>query len=130
MGVNLLLDTHVLLWALMEPKKLSDSVRKWLENPQNNLLVSTASAWEISTKFRIGKLPHARVLIQRYGQTLARLGAQSLPITDAHALKAGSWPMAHRDPFDRMLAAQAHLEDILLVSADTALDLFGVNRQW
>lgn len=130
MGVSLLLDTHVLLWAVMEPEKLSAPVLELLENPKTSLLVSAASAWEIASKFRIGKLPHAKALVQHYGQTLARLSAQSLPITDAHALQAGSWSVAHPDPFDRMLAAQAHLEGIPLVSADVALDLFGINRRW
>ncbi|MHB8263116.1 MAG: type II toxin-antitoxin system VapC family toxin [Acidimicrobiales bacterium] len=130
MGVTLLLDTHVLLWAAMEPEKLSAAAMELLENPENNLLVSAASAWEIATKFRLGKLPHAKAMVRHYGQALTRLRAQSLPVTDAHALQAGSWPIAHRDPFDRMLAAQAHLETVSLVSADSALDEFGIGRIW
>ncbi len=130
MGITALLDTHVLLWAAIEPEKLSVPAIELLENLENRLLVSTASAWEISTKFRLGRLPHAKSLIRRYGQVLAQLGAHSLPITDAHALKAGSWPIAHRDPFDRMLAAQAQLESITLISADKAMDDFGINRVW
>lgn len=126
----MLLDTHALLWAVMEPEKLSAPILELLQDPQNHLLVSTVSAWEIAAKFRIGKLPHAKALLQHYAQTLARLGAQSLPITDAHALKAGSWTTGHRDPFDRMLAAQAHTEGLPLVSADLALDLFGIQRHW
>lgn len=130
MGVVLLLDTHVLLWAAMEPDKLSVPARKLLEHPENDLLVSAASAWEIATKFRLGKLSHAKKMVNHYGQVLARLGAKTLAITDAHALQAGSWPISHRDPFDRVLTAQSCLENISLVSADTILDEFGIERIW
>lgn len=128
--MTLLLDTHVFLWALMEPDKLSAKVRDLLENPGNELLVSSASAWEISTKCRLGKLTVSKRLFSSYGQVISGLGARSIPVTDEHALKAGSWDIAHRDPFDRMLAAQAHLEKVPIVSADIFLDAFGIDRIW
>ncbi len=130
MGVTVLLDTHVFLWAVLEPEKLSRRSLELLEDPDNKLLVSVASAWEISTKFRLGRLDGAKSVVRHYQQALSGLGAESLPITNAHALLAGSWPMDHKDPFDRMLAAQAHLGSFPIVSADIILESFGCTRFW
>lgn len=130
MGITVLLDTHVFLWAILEPEKLSRQSLELVENPHNTLLVSVASAWEISTKFRLGRLDGAKTIVRHYQQALSGLGARSLPITDAHALRAGSWTVDHKDPFDRMLAAQAHLESVPIVSIDKYLDKFGSVRLW
>ncbi|MHB8370422.1 MAG: type II toxin-antitoxin system VapC family toxin [Leptospirales bacterium] len=130
MGITLLLDTHVFLWAVLEPEKLSPRSLELLEDPDNTLLVSVVSAWEISTKFRLGRLDGAKNIVRHYQQALSGLGARSLAITDAHALRAGSWPMDHKDPFDRMLAAQAHLESVPIVSVDSTLEKFGSVRLW
>lgn len=130
MGITVLLDTHVFLWAVLEPQKLSGCSRELLEDPDNSLLVSVVSAWEISIKFRLGRLNGAKSIIRHYSHALSGLGATSLPITDAHALRAGSWAMDHKDPFDRMLAAQAHLESVPIVSADVILEEFGSTRIW
>lgn len=89
--MQLLLDTHVLLWALLEPQKLSPTLRNALEDSDNTLMVSAASAWEIATKWRLGKLLHAKAVVENY----------------AMARQAGLWQMPHRDPFNRLLAAQA-----------------------
>jgi len=113
-----LLDTHVLLWALAEPGKLSQNARSVLADRRIDLWVSAASAWEIATKHRIGKLPGAGRLVRDYERNLDRLGAQPLPITAAHALSAGNLDWHHRDPFDRVLAAQAQLEQLPLMTAD------------
>ncbi|HET8957188.1 MAG TPA: type II toxin-antitoxin system VapC family toxin [Microcella sp.] len=118
----LLLDTHVLLWALAQPRKLSPSARSLLSDRSIDLVVSAASAWEIATKHRIGKLPGAAGVIGDLDRHLDRLGAQHLSITTAHALTAGLLDWDHRDPFDRMLAAQARLEQLSLMTIDPVFD--------
>lgn len=115
-----LLDTHALLWALTDPLRLGSLARAVIENPATRLLVSAATAWELSTKHRLGRLPQADPLLAAYPRHLARLGAQELPVTSEHALLAGALDWSHRDPFDRMLVAQALLESLPLVSCDSA----------
>jgi PIN domain nuclease of toxin-antitoxin system len=119
-GVSYLLDTHVLLWLLSTPERVPENLRRLLGDRANPLLVSAASALEITTKIRIGKLdaPHLPVSLPR---RLADLGATPLPISVDHALLAGSLNWEHRDPFDRILVAQATLEDATLVTVDSAL---------
>ena len=131
MGVVIyLVDTHAVLWWLTDSPELSPKARGLLADPGNRLLVSSASAWEVATKFRLGKLPSAAVIANDFADWVAKMGADELPITFAHAHRAGLFPQPHRDPFDRMLAAQSLLEDVPLVSRDTALDAFGVTRLW
>ena len=113
-----LLDTHVLLWALAEPHKLSAGARALLADRRVDLYASAASAWEIATKNRIGKLSGAGRIVTDFERHLEQLGAHPLSITAAHALRAGSLQWDHRDPFDRMLAAQAEIEGIPLITAD------------
>jgi PIN domain nuclease of toxin-antitoxin system len=125
-----LLDTHALLWALLEDELISRRARKLILSPANELLISAASAWEIATKFRRGKLPHAQVLAGNFIATITAAGYLLLPMSVEHALRAGSLPGDHRDPFDRMLAAQSIHEDIPLLSNDEQLDVFGVRRIW
>lgn len=122
--MQLLLDTHVLLWALLEPQKLSPTLRNALEDSDNTLIVSAASAWEIATKWRLGKLQHARAVVENYAMALHRLAAIELPISGAVARQAGLWEVPHRDPFDRLLAAQARSDDLLLASTDLAFAQF------
>ena len=117
-----LLDTHALLWALTDPDRLGASARGVVEDPSSDLVVSAASAWEVATKSRLGKLSGADALLVAYPDHLQRLGVRSLPVTDRHALVAGRLDWAHRDPFDRMLAAQAMLEGLTLVTRDPAFD--------
>ncbi|MGH8396977.1 MAG: type II toxin-antitoxin system VapC family toxin [Gammaproteobacteria bacterium] len=128
--MNILLDTHVFLWAAMQPEQLSSKARRLLENEETGVAVSVATAWEISTKFRLGRLPGAKLLIANYEEAVRRLRARSLPISNAHALLAGAYKQAHRDPFDRILAAQADIEGLTLVSKDRALRQFGVKLLW
>ena len=130
MGVKLLLDTHTLLWALMQPDQLSQKARKHIEAPENQLLVSAASAWEITTKHRLGKLKQADALVSAYPQHIQKLGARELAISTAHALLAGGFQAEHRDPFDRMLAAQAMIEGLTLVTKDSAFDQFPIRLLW
>lgn len=116
--MRLLLDTHVLLWALRDPARLSAEASALIREPSNELVVSAATAWEIATKHRIGKLPDAAPILLAYSEYLDRLGAVELEITARHALVAGQLDWDHRDPFDRILAAQSMLESLVLVTAD------------
>lgn len=128
---QLMLDTHVLLWALTNPDRLSTKIRDAVARRNVALFASTASAWEIATKQRLGKLPQAEVLTRAYRQHLTRLGVESIPITDEHSLLAGSMEWAHRDPFDRMIAAQCMTESVPLATADSAFTtLVGVEVIW
>jgi PIN domain nuclease of toxin-antitoxin system len=122
--MKLLLDTHVLLWAALEPQKLSHSQREALENSGNQLLVSAASAWEIATTWRLGKLNQAGAVVRNYRQVLDRLAANDLPISGDVARQAGLLQVEHRDPFDRLLAAQAMAENLLLASSDPVFTTF------
>jgi PIN domain nuclease of toxin-antitoxin system len=122
--VKLLLDTHILLWALLEPQKLSPELRNALEDSDTTLLVSAATAWEIATKWRLGKLNQAQAVVEHYAMALHRLAAIELPISGAVARQAGLWDVPHRDPFDRLLAAQAHTDIRVLASPDAAFAQF------
>ncbi len=126
-----LLDTHTVLWALTDPSRLGGEAAKVIANRRSRLVVSAASAWEIATKHRIGKLPHADAVIGGYARHLDRLGATRLPLTEEHCLLSGSLDWAHRDPFDRMLAAQAMIESLTLVTEDSAFRrLPGLRTLW
>jgi len=115
-----LLDTHVLLWWLFDDPQLGEGCRGIISAPEHEILVSSASAWEIATKFRIGKLPEAAELMDDYQGILAQAGFGKLPVRTAHALRAGSLAIKHRDPFDRMLMAQAELEGMPILTYDRA----------
>jgi PIN domain nuclease of toxin-antitoxin system len=124
MGVSVLLDTHVLLWAFASPDRLSPPVHALLEDPQTDVLVSAVSAWEIATKYRLGKLPNAERIVTGYAAHLITLRGRELPVLSAHALAARLFAVDHRDPFDRMLAAQAIGESLPLVTADPVMAVF------
>lgn len=128
--MRLLLDTHALLWWLTDDPQLSATARQWLGDEANQVLVSAASAWEIATKQRIGKLQGIAPVADWYIDLVAADGFVHLPITHAHALRAGAFAAAHRDPFDRMLAAQADLESLSLLTCDTALAAFACKTVW
>jgi PIN domain nuclease of toxin-antitoxin system len=98
MGMSYLLDTHILLWWISNDSRLDAVCRAIIDDPQNRIFVSSASAWEIATKYRVGKLPAAKELVETYAQTLQRAGFLELAITTTHALRAGSLPIDHRDP--------------------------------
>ncbi|ADG74089.1 PilT protein domain protein [Cellulomonas flavigena DSM 20109] len=124
MGVRpYLLDTHVLLWLLGEPLRVPTSVRDVLADPGAEILVSAVSALEVATKHRLGKL-EASDLIDSWQHRLADLVATELPITGEHALLAGRLAWEHRDPFDRLLVAQAVVENAILVTQDSAIVQF------
>src|SRR5689334_13559321 len=100
--MRLLLDTHALLWWAFGSKELSRRANALLADRSNTIFVSAASAWEIATKFRLGRMPEAKVLVQNMPEWFERAGLTELPITVAHAQRAGALANAHRDPFDRM----------------------------
>ncbi|HAN74154.1 MAG TPA: PIN domain nuclease [Planktothrix sp. UBA8407] len=120
MGMSYLLDTHILLWWLFNDLKLNKECRDIIRHPNYNILVSSVSAWEIATKYRIGKLPEAKFLVEHYQDILHQAKFNELTITVAHALRAGNLPILHRDPFDRMLMAQAELERLPIITYDQA----------
>jgi len=128
--VRYLLDTHVLLWWLFDDSRMSDMASGVLADPGNEILVSAASAWEISTKYRLGRLPDAAVLVQDMPGWLQRAGFRELGISVEHAQRAGLLPPPHRDPFDRMLAAQSLIESLPLLSRDPLFRSFGVSPVW
>ena len=127
---ELLLDTHALLWWLAEPDRLSPAAYGAIEDPRNRVHVSAASGWEIATKVRLGKLPAANELLEDLPEVLAAQGFQLLPITLLHGMHAGGYTLGHRDPFDRLLAAQAELSGLTLVSLDPALHAFPCRLLW
>ena len=128
--MRVLLDTHALLWAVLAPGSLSRRGAAIVADEKSQILVSAASAWEIATKVRLGKLPGAEVLEREFLAVMEEAGYTLLPIEAAAALRAGRLVAEHRDPFDRVLAAQALEEDMPILSADAQLDAFGVRRLW
>jgi PIN domain nuclease of toxin-antitoxin system len=129
--VRLLLDTHAFLWWVFGDAKLSRPARHALTDDESSeVFVSAVSAWEIATKFRIGKLPDAAAVARDAASAIAAEGFVELPITVGHAQSAGDLGGRHRDPFDRMLIAQALAEDLTLVSNQRVFDTYGVKRLW
>jgi PIN domain nuclease of toxin-antitoxin system len=124
--VRLLLDTHVLLWWLTDDRKLSKHARDMIANSDNDVLVSSASIWEVSIKAALGRLD---VELDDLEDAIARNGFRPLPIGFRHAITAGRLPPVHRDPFDRMLVAQASVEELRLVSHDRVFERYGLNRE-
>jgi len=128
--VRILLDTHALLWWLDGDRRLSRKARTAIADEGNAVFVSAASAWEITTKARLGKLPGAAAVAADVAGAVSGQGFSELDITIRHAQRAGRLPGEHRDPFDRMLIAQSQIEDLALVSDETLFDAYGVERVW
>ena len=125
-----LLDSHVLLWWYQGGKALSANAKSCIADQSVRVFISAASLWEIAIKFRAGKLEAAEPLISRFDTVVAASGFAELPISIAHGVRAGLLNARHKDPFDRMLAAQAQLENLPLVSNDKAFDQFELRRIW
>lgn len=126
-----LLDTHTFLWAMGQPAKLSKKALAAIRAPENDLFVSAATAWELSIKFQLGRLPEAASILARFDALAEALGAQALSMNVAHSVLAGALDWDHTDPFDRMLAAQALTENLSLVSRDRAFaSLRGLKLLW
>ena len=128
--MQLLLDTHTLLWWLSGDEQISTAARTAIADEANGIFVSAASAWEITTKHRIGKLPGVAAVIADINAAILDQGFTGLPICLRHGQVAGALPGPHRDPFDRMLIAQAMLENLVLVSNELPFDAYGVGRLW
>jgi PIN domain nuclease of toxin-antitoxin system len=129
-GMRVLLDTCTLLWATLSPSSLSPLAREIIADEDNVIVVSAASAWEIATKVRSGKLPGAEKLERDFLDVMADAGYTLLSIDTEVALRAGRLVADHRDPFDRMIAAEALAWDIPVLSPDSLLDQFGIRRIW
>lgn len=131
MGVRYLLDTHVFLWLLGTPEVVPEQVRDELAQPDNELLVSAVSALEVATKVRLGKLDSARHLVATWSARVQDLKAQDLPVSTGHALLAGSLDWPHREPFDRLLVAQALVENLTIVTSDKQIAaVTGLRVRW
>jgi PIN domain nuclease of toxin-antitoxin system len=127
--MTILLDSHAFFWWITDDARLSRKAAAAIED-ETEVLVSAVVAWEIANKVRIGKWPHAKGLVDRFLEIVAEEGFAPLPITLEHGHLAGSLPGAHRDPFDRMLAAQSQVENIPLVTADPLFRAFGTRVLW
>lgn len=128
---TLLLDTHAYVWALTDPHRLSGRARTAIETPSNTVVVSADTAWEVAIKYRAGKWPEADILLAQHEDLTSALGAQSLEISAADAIRAGSLDWDHGDPFDRVLAAQSLLHQAALVTRDAAFGhLRGLTIIW
>lgn len=127
--MKLLADTHALIWFAEGDEKLSAAARSALESVDNSLWISAASIWEMAIKISIGKLVVSGGLAN-FRKSAEQGGIQVLDITGIHAERVAALPFHHRDPFDRLLIAQAELEQMSLVSQDEALDAYGVKRIW
>ena len=128
--MTLLLDTHVLLWWFFDDPRLSTAARTAIADRTNTIYVSSASAWEIAIKFRLGRLPEATEAVHQLPELLSLAGFNTLSIEVTHAVAAGLLNAQHRDPFDRMLMAQAAVDGLTLVTQDTAITDAFANTLW
>ncbi len=125
-----MLDTHALIWFAFGDQRLSATAKSAIESPYNQVLVSAATAWELTTKVRIGKLPVAEQFARKFREKVKGLGFQELAVTVEHGQRAGLLAGAHKDPFDRMLIAQALTENMPIVSNERLFDQYHVRRVW
>lgn len=128
--MRLLLDSHALIWMVAGDRRLTQRARIAITEGAQATYVSAANAWEISTKHRLGKLPRAAELARNFEAEIRAASLVPLPVTIRHAQLAGNLDDPHKDPFDRMLIAQALLEGLTLVSNEAVFDRFGVSRLW
>lgn len=128
--MRLLLDTHAFLWWLAGETALTRRARTAISADGSEVFISAVTAWEIATKFRLGKLPEAAPVAEDISTAVAGEGFSQLALSMAHAQRAGSLAGLHRDPFDRMLIAQAMLDDLVLVSNERLFDRYAVRRLW
>ena len=128
--MRVLLDTHAFLWWVSDSRRLSETARDAIRNEANDVVVSAVSAWEVATKHRLGRLPEAGGLAGDIRGAIVGQGFSELPISVADAERSGRLPGPHRDPFDRLLIAQALAHDLALVSNEEAFDRYGVRRLW
>jgi PIN domain nuclease of toxin-antitoxin system len=127
--MKVLLDTHVVIWWLEGSSKLSKRALGVLTNPKETILVSAATAWELAIKVNLGKF-NSLFPVSELSSEIEQEGFVEMPIGLDHAVRAGLLPLYHRDPFDRLLVAQAQALSVPILSADELLDLYDVNRMW
>ena len=127
--MTVLLDTHSLKWWLDDPAQLSESAKSVIENRLNSIVISAVVPWELAIKTNIGKLRVHGLLANWVNKMIAE-GFQEIPVASEHAIRAGLLPLHHRDPFDRLLVAQAQATGWPIISADTVFDQYGVSRIW
>lgn len=128
--MRILLDTHAYLWWIIGSARLSTAAYDAITNSGNEVFFSAASAWEIATKHRLGRLPEADSVIQNILASIEAAGFEELPITVRDGELAGSLPNYHQDPFDRIIIAQALIRNLAIVSNERIFDQYGVNRIW
>jgi PIN domain nuclease of toxin-antitoxin system len=127
--VKALIDTHALLWWWKAPQQLSAVASRAIENEDNTIVVSAAVAWEIAIKNKTGRI-NFEAFLSKWAELLAEGHFAELPIVSEHGIRAGQLPLHHRDPFDRLLAAQAQSQDLPILSVDKIFDVYGVRRIW
>ncbi len=128
--MRLLLDTHTFLWWLIADSRLSRSAHELIADQHNEVYVSAASGWEIATKYRLGKLSSVAEVVNELAACIVSEGFKKLSISVEDANRAGLLPNIHRDPFDRMLVAQAKCYDLQLVTNDAAIRAFDIETTW
>lgn len=128
--MRILLDSHAFVWFAIDHVRLSDTARAAIEDRDATVHLSAATLWEIATKHRHGKWSEAGPLLDKWRATMLHHDFRELPVTLDHGLLAGALPGAQKDPFDRMLAAQDQLDDLVLVTADAAFETFGTRTLW
>jgi len=128
--MRLLLDTHAFLWFIVADSSLSSRAKALIEDPNNDILLSVGSLWEMAIKVSLGKLTISQPFNTFMTQQLSLNAISLLNISVDHTAAVATLPFHHRDPFDRLLAAQAMVEQLPLVSVDTVFDAYGVNRMW
>ena len=128
--MRILLDTHALVWWLYLPSKLSKQAGSLIADPTNEILVSAASAFEIALEYRLGKWPEIADLALGFSELITAQRMTIIGVTASHASMAGQLPGPHRDPFDRLLAAQSQLEDAPILTVDTMIGALGATVLW
>ncbi|MCS6245651.1 MAG: type II toxin-antitoxin system VapC family toxin [Opitutus sp.] len=128
--MNLLLDTHVVLWWLDDHPRLSRAARQAIRNPANRCWLSAVTVFEVETKHRLGKLALPSGLQLGWDNTVKAERWSMLPVDHGHARQAGRYSLEHGDPFDRLLAAQAEIENAVLITWDPAFASFGIRTLW
>jgi PIN domain nuclease of toxin-antitoxin system len=128
--VRLLLDTHTLFWSVEEPSKVSATAMAAMQDPANDLLLSAATIWELAIKVGQGKITLSMPYRQWMETAMADLDLEILPVTVEYAERQSVLPPHHKDPFDRLMIAQALVDGIRIVSVDAVLDAYGVTRLW
>ena len=128
--MRLLIDTHVLIWTFHDQSQISRNAELLIKSTANNVFVSAATAWEIAIKVRSGKLSFDRQFLADFDARVRALAFEPLHVTSAHAVTAGMLPGRHKDPFDRLLVAQAQVEQLAVVTRDPAIAVLGAQVVW